>query len=94
MIVLGLFIVTLIVLAIVFYKLFDKAGLKGVVGLLMLVPVVNLGVALYLAFAEWPVVAELARVKLQVASLGSVPAAVAPETVAVPAVEPVAPAGA
>jgi hypothetical protein len=67
-VVLVLFAVTLIVLAIVFYKLFTKAGFNGALGLLMLVPVVNLGVALYLAFAEWPVLAELGRAKLQAAS--------------------------
>jgi hypothetical protein len=67
-VILALFAITLIVLAIAFYKLFQKAGLNGGLGLLMLVPVVNLGVALYLAFAEWPVLAELARVKLAIAS--------------------------
>ena len=66
--ILALFAVTLIVLAIAFYKLFEKAGFSGALGLLMLVPVVNLGVALYLAFAEWPVMAELARQKLIAAS--------------------------
>jgi ABC-type spermidine/putrescine transport system permease subunit II len=60
--------VTLIVLAIAFYRLYQKAGFSGAIGLLMLVPVVNLGVALYLAFAEWPVLTELARVKLLAAS--------------------------
>jgi ABC-type spermidine/putrescine transport system permease subunit II len=64
----ALFAVTLIVLAIAFYRLYQKAGFSGAIGLLMLVPVVNLGVALYLAFAEWPVMAELARVKLLAAS--------------------------
>jgi hypothetical protein len=67
-VILALFAVTLIVLAIAFYKLFQKAGLNGALGLLMIVPVVNLGVALYLAFAEWPVMAELARQKLIAAS--------------------------
>ena len=62
------FAVTLIILAIAFYRLYQKAGFSGAIGLLMLVPVVNLGVALYLAFAEWPVLAELARAKLVAAS--------------------------
>ena len=69
----ALFAVTLIILAIAFYRLYEKAGFSGAVGLLMLVPVVNLGVALYLAFAEWPVVAELARVKLVAASVSPPP---------------------
>lgn len=66
----ALFAVTLIVLAIAFYRLYQKAGFSGAIGLLMLVPVVNLGVALYLAFAEWPVLTDLARVKLIAASAG------------------------
>ena len=69
--VVALFAVTLIVLAIAFYRLYQKAGFSGAIGLLMLVPVVNLGVALYLAFAEWPVLAELARVKLLAASVAA-----------------------
>ena len=67
-VIIALFALTLIVLAIAFFKLYNKAGFSGAIGLLMLVPVVNLGVALYLAFAEWPVLAELARVKLLAAS--------------------------
>lgn len=63
-----LFAITLVVLAVAFYKLYEKAGFSGAIGLLMLIPVVNLGVALYLAFAEWPALAELARVKLLAAS--------------------------
>ena len=34
----------------------------------MLVPVVNLGVALWAAFTEWPVTTEVERLKLAVAS--------------------------
>ena len=67
----ALFVVTLIVLTIAFYRMFQKAGMAGALGLLMLIPVLNLGVALYLAFAEWPVLAELARVKLLAASAPS-----------------------
>ena len=77
-VIVGLFVVTLIVLAIAFYKMFQKAGMAGGLGLLMLVPVVNLGVALYLAFAEWPVLAEVARLKLVAASVLPAPAASAP----------------
>jgi hypothetical protein len=65
----ALLVLTCVVLAIAFYQLFRKAGMSGALGLLMLVPVVNLGVALYLAFVEWPIIAELSRLKLQLASL-------------------------
>ena len=89
----ALFAITLIVLAVAFYKLFQKAGLSGALGLLMLVPVVNLGVALYLAFAEWPVLAELARVKLVAAS--TLPSTPSPgvDTTPSPAEQPVPLAG-
>jgi hypothetical protein len=93
-VVLVLFAVTLIVLAIVFYKLFTKAGFNGALGLLMLVPVVNLGVALYLAFAEWPVLAELGRVKLEAASADLRSAVAAPEAAPGAPADPAIPAGA
>jgi hypothetical protein len=76
----AIFAVTLIVMAIAFYKLYQKAGFSGAIGLLAVVPVINLGVALYLAFAEWPVVAELAQVKLVAASGGQPTAAASPTT--------------
>ena len=88
--VVALFAVTLIVLAIAFYRLYQKAGFSGAIGLLMLVPVVNLGVALYLAFAEWPVVAELAHVKLVAAS--AQPAATAAPGIPATAADPTGPA--
>jgi hypothetical protein len=72
----ALFAVTLIILAIAFYRLYEKAGMSGAIGLLAVAPVVNLGVALYLAFAEWPLMAELAHVKLLAAS--AAPATAAP----------------
>jgi hypothetical protein len=63
-----IFVITVVALAIAFYKLYQKAGLNGAVGLLMLIPVVNIGVAFYLAFADWPVLKELERLRLLVAS--------------------------
>lgn len=70
-IVLVLLVLTYAVLAISFWQFLKKAGLTPVIALLMLVPVVNLGVALWAAFAEWPLLAENARLKLVVASLQS-----------------------
>ena len=87
----ALFTVTLIVLAIAFYRLYQKAGFSGAIGLLMLVPVVNLAVALYLAFAEWPVLAELARVKLLAASAAA-PASTDPARPAPPSANATGPA--
>jgi len=37
-----------------FWRIFKKAGFPGALGLLMVVPVVNLVMILFLAFAEWP----------------------------------------
>jgi len=64
----GLLLVTLVVLAIAFWMLFKKSGRSGALGLLMFVPVVNFGVMLWLAFAEWPIEAELARLKALIAT--------------------------
>ncbi len=47
--------VTMLVLAIAFYQLYKKAGYNGLLGLLMLIPGVNLAMMLFLAFADWPV---------------------------------------
>jgi hypothetical protein len=57
-----------VVLVIAFWQFFKKAGLTPMVALLMLVPVVNLGVALWAAFAEWPVLSEVQRLRLVAAS--------------------------
>ena len=45
--------------AIAFWKIFSKAGYPGALGLLLLVPLVNLGMFFFLAFSRWPVLKEL-----------------------------------
>ena len=52
----GLLIVALLVVLFVwvYYRIFSKAGFSGWLALLMLVPLVNVGMLLFLAFAEWP----------------------------------------
>ncbi len=67
-IVLALYAITCVVLAISFWKFLSEAGLTPAVALLMLVPVVNLGVALWAALAEWPALKEVARLRERVAS--------------------------
>jgi len=48
--------IAIIVLFIVgYWKIWSKAGFNGAWSLLMLVPLVNIGAFLYLAFADWPV---------------------------------------
>jgi|GEM_PF-811169 len=70
-------VITYVVLAIAFWRFLSKAGLTPAIALLMLVPVVNLGVALWAAFAEWPSLREVARLRERVATyelLSSAPA--------------------
>lgn len=45
--------------ALIFCKIFSKAGYHWAMGLLVLVPLGNLVVLLVLAFAEWPILKEL-----------------------------------
>jgi len=61
-------VVTYAVLAVSLWQFLKKAGLTPAIALLMLVPVVNLGVALWAAFTAWPVLAENARLKMLVAT--------------------------
>ena len=53
-----------------FCKIFSKAGFSWALGLLMLVPIANIVMFFYLAFAEWPIQRELRsfRQQSQVAS--------------------------
>lgn len=80
-------LVALLVLA--FWRIFAKAGFPGVLGLLMLVPVVNVGAVVYLAFAEWP-----ALRKPEAGTSVSTPVPAAPASVPAPAPVPVAGAAA
>ena len=63
-----LFVITLVVLAIVFWSLFKKAGKSPALGLLMAIPVVNLGVGLWLAYSRWPIEKEAERARLLAAA--------------------------
>jgi hypothetical protein len=60
--------VALIVIAVkllIICKIFSKAGYSWALGLLMLVPIANIIMAFYLAFADWPVLKELRQLKQQ-----------------------------
>lgn len=54
---LGLFIgvVVAAVVIIPHWRIFQRAGYSGALGLLMILPLVNLIVLLWFAFADWPV---------------------------------------
>jgi len=48
-----------VITALVYCKIFSKAGFSWALGLLMLVPIANLVMMFYLAFADWPIHGEL-----------------------------------
>lgn len=52
-----------VVIALPNWKIFSKAGFSGWWSLLMVVPVVNILLEYYLAFAEWPIHRELTNLK-------------------------------
>jgi hypothetical protein len=56
--------VTLVVLVIIFWRLFAKAGRPRALGLLMAIPLVNLGLGLWIAFSTWPIEKEAERARL------------------------------
>ena len=58
-----LVMIALIALTIVvpFWKIFSKAGFRGWLSLSLIVPVLNLIVLYYLAFAEWPALPSVPR---------------------------------
>ena len=68
----GSFLVVLIIslaltifFAIVYWKIFAKAGYSGAMGLLMFVPIANIIVLCVLAFGEWPIYKELNYLRSQ-----------------------------
>ena len=65
-----LFVVANFVSILIFCKIFAKAGYHWAFGLLTVVPVANLLVPFFLAFADWPAQKELRELRQQ---LGIVP---------------------
>jgi len=66
------FLVALVVIAItlvVYCKIAAKMGYSWALGLLMLVPIANIVLLLYLAFADWPIHRELRQLKQQCGEL-------------------------
>ncbi len=58
-------LIALAVKALIFCKIFSKAGYSWALGFLILVPIANIIMAFYLAFADWPVQKELRQLKQQ-----------------------------
>lgn len=57
-------IITIVKILIV-CKIFSKAGYCWALGLLIILPLVNIIMAFYLAFADWPVLKELRQFRQQ-----------------------------
>jgi hypothetical protein len=55
--------VVLILMIVVWWRIFDKTGHGGAMSLLMLLPIINIIMLLVLAFGEWPVEAEVRRLR-------------------------------
>jgi hypothetical protein len=51
-------VVAAVFMVFVYYKIFQKTGNSGWLSLLMLIPLVNFIMILYLAFSDWPVLRE------------------------------------
>ena len=56
-------LIMLVLTIIIWWKIFAKAGWSGALSLLMLIPLVNLIMAFYVAFATWPIQRELEALK-------------------------------
>lgn len=64
---LAVMLAVLVLAAVAFWFVFKKAGYQGALGLLMAVPLVNVGMLLFLAFSEWPIARELREQRALVA---------------------------
>lgn len=58
-------LLTTIVIALLYCKIFSKAGYSWALGLLMLVPIANIVMLFVLAFSDWPICNELRLLKQQ-----------------------------
>jgi hypothetical protein len=55
---------SIIFAVIIWWRIFSKAGFNGALSLLMFVPIANLVMIIILAFAEWPIQAELTQLRM------------------------------
>jgi hypothetical protein len=58
-------LIVTIIQIVAFCKIFSKAGFSWALGLLMLVPIANIIMFFFLAFADWPILRELRSYKQQ-----------------------------
>jgi len=58
-------LVAITIKLLIFCKIFSKAGYSWALGLLMVVPIADIIMAFFLAFADWPIRKEMRRLKQQ-----------------------------
>jgi hypothetical protein len=58
-----IYLVIAVLIAVVYCKIYSKAGYPWAMGLLMLIPIVNLVMMLILAFSEWPIQKQLRQLQ-------------------------------
>jgi hypothetical protein len=54
-----------------YWRIFTKAGYPGAMGILMVIPLLNVIMLFFLAFSEWPVLKELKALRERVLTLRS-----------------------
>ena len=52
-------LVAIIFAVVIYWRIFSKAGYSGALGILMLIPIVNIVMLCILAFGQWPIYKEL-----------------------------------
>lgn len=58
-------LIVVVIKVVIFCKIFSKAGYSWTLGLLMLVPIANIIMPFFLAFADWPVQKEVRQLRQQ-----------------------------
>ena len=58
-------LIVVVIKVVIFCKIFSKAGYSWTLGLLMLVPIANIIMPFFLAFADWPVQKEVHQLRQQ-----------------------------
>src|SRR6266566_10056163 len=58
-------LIAIIFAVVIYWRIFSKAGYSGALGILMLIPIVNIVVLCILAFGEWPIYKELNYLRQQ-----------------------------
>jgi hypothetical protein len=60
-------LIAIIFAVVIYWRIFSKAGYSGALGILMLIPIVNIIMLCILAFGQWPIYKELNYLRQQAA---------------------------